>query len=85
MCMIRDNDENCDRFVYPLHILNAMETIDLTMDDLADDDDFVEITQRGDLWNYPYNLLPSTDEEEPVIVLNMLQHNTVHLDTIQNP
>ncbi|CAH1737112.1 unnamed protein product [Aphis gossypii] len=65
MCMIRDNDENCDRFVYPLHILDTMETIDLTMDDLADDDDFVEITQRGDLWNYPYNLLPSTDEEEP--------------------
>jgi len=61
-----------------------MDTIDLTMDDLADDDDFVEITQRGDLWNYPYNLLPSTDEEEPVIVLNMLQHNTVHLDTVQN-
>lgn len=82
--MIRDNDENCDRFVYPLLILNTMDTIDLTMDDLADDDDFVEITQRGDLWNYPYNLLPSTDEEEPVIVLNMLQHNTVHLDTVQN-
>jgi len=32
---------------------------------MGDDDDFIEITQRGDLWNYPYNLLPSSDEEEP--------------------
>uniref|UniRef100_A0A2S2PQB5 Uncharacterized protein n=1 Tax=Schizaphis graminum TaxID=13262 RepID=A0A2S2PQB5_SCHGA len=62
MCLIRDNDDNCERFVYPLHIL---DTIDLTIDEMGDDDDFIEITQRGDLWNYPYNLLPSSDEEEP--------------------
>ncbi|XP_026807977.1 uncharacterized protein LOC113550389 [Rhopalosiphum maidis] len=62
MCLIRDNDDNCERFVYPLHIL---DTIDLTLDEMGDDDDFIEITQRGDLWNYPYNLLPSSDEEEP--------------------
>jgi len=53
-----------------------MDTIDLTIDELGDDDDFVEITPRVDQWNYPYNLLPSSDEEEPVIVRYMLQHNT---------
>jgi len=81
--MIRNNDENCDRFVYPIHILNNMETVDLSNDEY---DDYEEVIQYWDDWNfYPYNLLPSTDEEEPVIVLNnMLQHNTVNLDTIQN-
>jgi len=54
-----------------------MDTIDLTIDELGDDDDFVEITPpRVDQWNYPYNLLPSSDEEEPVIVRYMLQNNT---------
>ncbi|XP_060849772.1 uncharacterized protein LOC132928862 [Rhopalosiphum padi] len=61
MCLIRDHDDNCERFVYPFNIL---DTIDLTLDEMGDDDDFIEITQRGDLWNYPYNLLPSSDEEE---------------------
>jgi hypothetical protein len=64
--MIRDNDDNCGRFVYPFNIL---DNIDLTLDEMGDDDDFIEITQRGDLWNYPYNLLPSSDEEETVIIL----------------
>lgn len=60
-----------------------METVDLSNDEY---DDYEEVIQYWDDWNfYPYNLLPSTDEEEPVIVLNnMLQHNTVNLDTIQN-
>lgn len=61
--MIRNNDENCDRFVYPIHILNNMETIDLANDEY---DDYEEVIQYGDDWNfYTYNLLPSTDEEEP--------------------
>jgi len=78
--MKRNNDE-FDKLVYPFQILDI---IDLTVEELRDDDDFMEITPRVDQWNYPYNLLPSSDEEEPVIVQYMLRHNTVHLDTVQN-
>jgi len=73
MCLKRDNDDNCDKFLYPFPVLDI---IDLTIDELGDDDDFVEITTRVDQLNYPYNLLPSSDEEEPVIVRYMLQRNT---------
>ncbi|XP_025205663.1 uncharacterized protein LOC112601973 [Melanaphis sacchari] len=79
MCMIRDNDDNCDKFVYPIHIL---DTIDLTMDELGDDDDFIEITPRGDLWNYPYNLLPSNDEGESASVF--LGHLGENMEDIHN-
>lgn len=73
MCLKRDNDDSCDKLLYQFPIL---DTIDLTIDELGDDDDFVEITPPVDQWNYPYNLLPSSDEEEPVIIRYMLQHNT---------
>lgn len=74
MCLKRDNDDNCDKFLYPFPI---MDTIDLTIDELGDDDDFVEITPRVDQWNYPYNLLPSSDEEEPArgFISNMEDNN----------
>jgi len=42
-----------------------IDFIDLTMDDLAEEEgNAVDNTPRNDQWNYPYNLLPSSDEEE---------------------
>lgn len=61
MCLKRDNDE---KFKYPFPIL---DTIDLTLDELVDNDEVLEITSRLDHWN-SYNLLPSSDEEESEIV-----------------
>lgn len=62
MCMKREND--FDKLVYPFPIFDF---IDLTMDEFGGDND-AEITTLNDQWNYPYNLLPSSDEEEAVII-----------------
>lgn len=65
MCMKREQEnDDFDKLVYPFPIFDF---IDLTMDELGDDDD-AEITPRNDQWNYPYNLLPSNDDEEPVTI-----------------
>lgn len=88
MCMIRDNDETCEKLLSRFQIRQTInfpidelgELIDFNLENLMDDNDFVEITQRVDQLNYPYNLLPSSDEEEPVIASYMLQHNIVHFD-----
>lgn len=64
MCMKRENYD-FERLVYPFP---SFDFIDLTMDEFGEDDDIMEITPQNDQWNYPYNLLPSSDEEEPVII-----------------
>lgn len=59
MCRRRERPE---RMIYPFP---QIDFIDLTMDDLAEDEgNAVDNTPRNDQWNYPYNLLPSSDEEE---------------------
>jgi len=86
--MKRDIDDTCEKLcrfqireTIDLTIDELGETIDLTIDEFEDDNDFTEFTPRVDQLTYPYNLLPSSDEEEPVIVSYMLQHNIVHFDT----
>lgn len=60
MCMKRQDD--VDRFEFPFPM---SDFIDLTAEDIGDDD-IHEMIQRTDEWNYPYNLLPSADGDEPV-------------------
>ncbi|KAL5233251.1 hypothetical protein ACI65C_000661 [Semiaphis heraclei] len=49
------------------HIDDLEETMDFNMEQFMRNNGFpVEIIQRFAQFNYPYNLLPSSDEEEPV-------------------
>jgi len=74
MCMIRDQDD-CEKFVLPFLMLDV---VDLTMEEFADEDD-VDMTPRNDQWNYPYNLLPSSDEDESSVSANgFLEHTGEH-------
>lgn len=59
MCMKRDED-------YNLREMYASWVIDVVMEDLVDIEDSFE-NPINEQWNYPYNLLPSSDEEDPVI------------------
>lgn len=65
MCMRRENNDESERYPFPI-----FDFIDLTMDEIGDDD--TNITPQNDQWNYPYNLLPSSDEDEPVITKQIL-------------
>jgi len=60
--MIRDQDDG-DRIMYPFPLFDV---IDLTMEEFGEIDE-IDITPRNDQWNYPYNLLPSSDEDESSI------------------
>lgn len=66
MCRKREYDDR-DRLVCPWPMV---ELIDLTVDEFAEDefDGFIDVNilPMNENWNYPYNLLPSNDEEEPV-------------------
>jgi len=64
MCMKREYDGS-DRLLYPFPLFDF---IDLTMEDFVEENS-IEMTPRNDQWNYPYNLLPSSDEEEPEVLL----------------
>jgi len=55
--MTRDQDDS--EKVYPF----PFDLIDLTMEELGEEID-IDIIPRNDQWNYPYNLLPSSDEDE---------------------
>ena len=60
MCIRRDEDLNLQ------DVCNSW-FIDLTIEDLVEIEESIENIPQNDQWNYPYNLLPSSDEEELVI------------------
>lgn len=67
MCMKREDDD-IDKSGYPFPI---MDFIDLTLEEFGNED-VIEMTPRNDQLNYPYNLLPSSDEDEPVMLLYII-------------
>ncbi|XP_050532323.1 uncharacterized protein LOC126900544 isoform X2 [Daktulosphaira vitifoliae] len=60
MCMKREH-EDYDKSGFPFPLFDI---IDLTMEEIREADDIIEMMPTNDQWNYPYNLLPSSDDDE---------------------
>lgn len=70
MCMQRDKDDIFRK--RPVYRGPIVDFVDLTTDNTWEDDNFVDLTSddEGQL-NNPYNLLPTSDEEELVISVHI--------------